>query len=251
LDIGGTGIKGALVDVDHGRLTTERYRLVTPHPSRPDAVAVVARDVLAHFDYHGKLGVAFPAVIKNGAAMTAANIDDRWIGTDVGAVISDATGCAATPINDADAAGLAEVRFGAGRDVDGVVLMLTLGTGIGSAVFLDGRLVPNTELGHIELHGADAETTASDAVREREELSWKQWARRLSRYLRHVEALLWPDLIILGGGVSKKGEKFLPLLEDVRTPVVTAQLQNEAGIVGAAVHVTERPEPATLRRADR
>ncbi len=202
-------------------------------------VAATAAQVVASFEYPGVIGAAFPAVIVGGVAMTAANVDDGWIGTDVAGALGTATGHPVAVVNDADAAGMAEIRYGAGRGVRGTIVMLTLGTGIGSALFHDGVLVPNTEFGHLELDGHDAETKAADAARDREGLSWEHWAERLSRYLRHLEALVWPDLYILGGGVSKKGEKFLPHLEGVRTPVTTAQLLNEAGIVGAALFAAE------------
>jgi polyphosphate glucokinase len=239
LDIGGSGIKGAPVDLVHGALTAERVRLVTPVGAGVGEVAQTAREVVASFRYAGIIGVAFPAVIVDGRARTASNIDSAWIGTDVGATLSAATDCDVVALNDADAAGLAEMRYGVGRDVRGTVALLTFGTGIGSAVFLDGTLMPNTELGHLEIDGHDAETKTAESAREREGLTWEHWAKRVSRYLRHFEALLWPDLIILGGGVSKKADKFLPLLEGVRTKVVAAQLQNEAGIVGAALWASE------------
>jgi len=178
-------------------------------------------------------------VVQNGIARTAANVDKAWTDADLAGLLGTVTGNSVTAMNDADAAGVAEMAFGAGRDRHGVVVMVTLGTGIGSALFVDGRLVPNTELGHLEVNGHDAETRASDAARERDDLSWKEWAHRLQRYLRTLENLLWPDLIILGGGVSKKADKFVPLI-DVRTPLVTAQLLNDAGIVGAAETATPR-----------
>jgi polyphosphate glucokinase len=237
VDIGGTGIKGAPVDLAAGRLAGDRFKLPTPRPATPGAVADVVGEVVAHFGWTGPVGCAFPAVIKNGIARTAANVDHSWIGASVEQAVADRLGTpesTVTVVNDADAAGVAELAFGAGRDRDGVVVLLTLGTGIGSAVFLDGVLVPNTELGHLELDGVDAETRASAVAREREDLSWQHWAKRLSHYLQMVENLLWPDLIILGGGVSRKPEKFVPLLE-CRTEVVPAQLANDAGIVGAAL----------------
>jgi polyphosphate glucokinase len=234
IDIGGSGVKGAPVDLRTGELAGDRLRIATPHPATPAAVADVVAQVVQHFDWDGPVGTTFPAVVKNGVAHTAANVDSAWIGTDISAVFGETTGRPVTAVNDADAAGIAEMAFGAGRGRDGVVIMATLGTGIGTAVFLNGRLVPNTELGHLEIKGEDAETRASDAAREREGLSWEKWARRLNRYLRHLEDLLWPDLIILGGGVSKKADKYLPLLQ-VRTEVVPAHLLNNAGIVGAAV----------------
>ena len=186
------------------------------------------------------LGITFPAVISHGVARTAANVDSAWVGTDVAALVRERTGREAVVVNDADAAGLAEVRYGAARGVQGTVLVLTLGTGIGSALVRDGRLVPNTELGHLELDGHDAETQASDAARKREDLSWESWARRVEAYLRHVDALLWPDLVVLGGGVSKKTEKWLHLV-DVRPELRPAELLNDAGIVGAALLAAELP----------
>jgi polyphosphate glucokinase len=234
LDIGGSGVKGAPVDLRTGELTADRHRIPTPSPSTPAAVAATVADVARHFDWRGPIGATFPAVVKDGTALTAANVDSSWIGTDIAAVLGESTGSPVTAINDADAAGIAEMAFGAGRGRSGVVVMTTLGTGIGTAVFLHGRLLPNTELGHLELDGHDAETRASDAAREREGLSWGDWAARLTRYLRHLEDLLWPDLIILGGGVSKKSGKYLSELR-IRTEVVPAVLLNNAGIVGAAL----------------
>jgi polyphosphate glucokinase len=235
VDIGGTGIKGAVVDIATGKLVSERVRVLTPHPATPEAVVPVVADIVTQAEYDGPVGCAFPAVIKNGAAETAANIDKSWIGTSVAHLVSaKLNGTAVTVINDADAAGVAEMRFGAGRDVDGVVVMLTIGTGIGSAVFLDGVLVPNTELGHLEVDGHDAESRASEVAREEHDLSRKQWAKRFNRYLGVLEALFWPDLVILGGGISKEPEKFMPLLES-RVRVVPATLANAAGIIGAAL----------------
>ncbi|MDQ1635672.1 MAG: polyphosphate glucokinase [Frankiaceae bacterium] len=240
LDIGGSGVKGAPVDVSSGMLAGDRFRVPTPQPATPAAVAGVVAEVTAHFDWSGPVGATFPAVVKQGTALTAANVDGSWIGTDINAVLGETTGCRVTAVNDADAAGIAEMAFGAGRDRSGVVVMTTLGTGIGTAVFLDGRLLPNTELGHLEIDGYDGETRASDSAREREGLSWDDWAERLTRYLRHLEDLLWPDLIILGGGVSKKANKYLSSLR-VRTEVVPATLLNNAGIVGAALAAVTDP----------
>lgn len=234
IDIGGTGIKGAPVDVTTGRLVAERHRIVTPQPATPDAVAAVVGDVVDHFTWSGPIGATFPAVVKHGVVYTAANVDDVWIGTDAASLFARVTGQSVTVINDAGAAGIAEMRFGAGRDHTGVVLVVTLGTGIGTALFVDGALVPNTELGHIEIRGKDAEERAADSVREREDLSWKQYAKRVDEYLDAIERLLWPDLVIIGGGASKKAEKFLPFLT-TKVEVVPAQLLNEAGIVGAAL----------------
>lgn len=234
IDIGGSGIKGAPVDVERGEMLTERYRIPTPQPSLPEAVADVVAQIVRHFDWSGPVGCTFPAVIKNGVAWSAANVDKSWIGTDGQALFEQKTGCAVVVLNDADAAGLAEMRYGAGRGRGGLVMMLTFGTGIGSALFLDGRLVPNTELGHLEIRGKDAEHRASDAVRTRKKLSWKEWALAVNEYLGVLEMLFSPDLFIIGGGVSKKHAKFFPLLS-TRAEIVAAQLFNNAGIVGAAL----------------
>ena len=235
IDIGGSGIKGAPVDLATGEFTADRVRIETPRPATPAAVATTVAQLVDSFDLPRALpiGVTFPAVIQHGVARSAANVDDSWIGTDVTAVIAEATGRRVLTVNDADAAGYAETLYGAARDHGGVVLVVTLGTGIGSCLVVDGTLVPNTELGHLEIDGYDAETRAADSAREREGLDWAQWAARLQRYFRVVEDLLWPDLIVVGGGVSKKHEQFLPLL-DLRTPIVPAELRNAAGIVGAA-----------------
>jgi polyphosphate glucokinase len=239
IDIGGSGIKGAPVDVERGCLAGERFRLQTPQPATPAAMGSVVRRVTQHFDWDGPVGCTFPALIRAGVACTAANIDAAWIGTDVEAFLGRRTGTPVTVLNDADAAGLAEVRFGAARGVRGVVLVLTIGTGIGSALFLDGRLVPNTEFGHLELEGIKAEWHASDRARKEDNLGWKKWARRLNGYLRHVELLLSPDLIVLGGGVCRKQERFLHRLE-TRARVVPAQLGNQAGIIGVACAAHDR-----------
>ncbi len=234
IDIGGSGIKGAPVDTSTGHLTRERIRLLTPHPATPQAVAGTVAELVEQIGHPGPLGVTLPAVVQHGVARTAANIDGGWVDTDAAGLLASATGRQVAVINDADAAGVAEMRFGAGRGVDGVVVMVTLGTGIGSAVFVDGRLVPNTELGHLHLHGGDAEDYAAASVREEEDLGWKEWARRVERYLQLLERLLWPDLIIVGGGVSKHAERFLPRIE-TRTTVVPAEMHNDAGIAGAAI----------------
>jgi len=240
IDIGGTGIKAALVDLSAGELATERKRLKTPHPAKPKAVAQTVRKLLADDSLRSvKLaGAGFPAVMKAGVARTAANIDSSWIGTDAAALLSEAAGMPVHVGNDADVAGLAEMRYGAGKGVDGVVLMLTLGTGIGSAIFHDQVLVPNTELGHLELNGKDAERTAAASVIVRKNLSWKAYANRLDEYLQLVDRALWPDLIILGGGISKTPEKFVPRLR-IRAKVVAARLGNNAGIIGAALFAAE------------
>lgn len=238
IDIGGTGVKGALVSVETGELTSERVRIETPKPATPEAVIEVIRQIVQMFDFQGPMGVGYPGVILEGRTMTAANLDAGWIGFAAADAITAATGCPAALVNDADAAGLAEVRFGAGRNVPGMVMVFTLGTGIGSAMFVDGKLVPNTELGHIFLRGhtTDAERYASERARIEEDLKWKDWSVRLDEYLHYMEDLFWPNLIILGGGASKDHEKFIPRLT-VRTKVIPAELRNEAGIVGAAMAV--------------
>lgn len=238
IDIGGTGIKGAPVDVTDGRLLTDRFRLLTPQPATPEAVAGVVAELVAHFDWKGPVGCGFPAVVRGGRVRTAANIDPGWIGMDGRALFESRTGCTFVLANDADAAGLAEMRLGAGKDRRGTVLVVTLGTGIGTALFIDGKLVPNTELGHLQLGGEEAEALAADSARTREELGWKKWGKRVNAYLKELHRLLWPELIIVGGGVSKKHHKFLPYV-DVEVEVVPAQLRNGAGIIGAALRAAE------------
>ncbi|MDT4996795.1 MAG: polyphosphate glucokinase [Pseudonocardiales bacterium] len=241
IDIGGTGMKGAPVDTATGQLLSDRQRIATPHPATPDAVAAVVSTLLTDANWSGLVGATFPAIIKHGVADSAANVDKSWIGTDVDAVFTKASpsGTDVIVLNDADAAGLAEARFGAARGVSGVVILLTFGTGIGSALLMDGQLVPNTELGHLELGGYDAETRAAASVRDHEGLSYKRWAKRVNAYMRHVEALFSPDLFVVGGGVSKVAEKWVPHLK-LKTPVKPAELLNNAGIVGAAMAAAER-----------
>ena len=234
IDIGGSGIKAAPVDLASGTLLAERYRLDTPSPATPAAISETVAQLVDHFHWQGAIGCGMPAVVCHGYVMTAANIARTWIGQNAQSLFENVTGCAVTVINDADAAGYAEMRFGAGRDVPGTVLLVTLGTGIGTALFIDGCLLPNTELGHIEINGKEAEKWAAASVREAKRLSWKEWATRLETYLRALHSYVWPDLIIVGGGVSKKHDKFLPLLH-LDTPVVPARLRNEAGIIGAAL----------------
>jgi polyphosphate glucokinase len=238
VDIGGSGIKGAPVDLDKGALAAERVRVPTPGGAAPQQIAEVVRQVVASFDTDGPVGCTLPAVVLHGVARTAANIDATWIGTDANALFGHSMGRDVVVINDADAAGLAEMRFGAGKGRDGVVVMLTLGTGIGSAVFVDGRLVPNTEFGHLEIRGKSAEQRASDRVREERDLGWPHWAERLNEVLGRIEALLSPDLFILGGGVSKKSSHFIDMLS-TRAEIVPAGLLNDAGIVGAALAASE------------
>ena len=235
IDIGGSGIKGALVDTEKGEMVSERIRIPTPQPATPEAVMKVMEEIVAAFKYKGPLGVGIPGMVIHGVVLSAANIDAGWLNFPGREAMAAATGCPVTLLNDADAAGVAEMRFGAGRGRPGVTMLFTLGTGIGSAMFVDGRLVPNLELGHLYLRGmkVDAENYASGRARKTLGLGWKKWGKRLNRYFRHVEFLFSPDLIIIGGGVSKKHEKFLPYIK-TRAAVVPAQLRNEAGIIGAA-----------------
>ncbi|MBX3051456.1 MAG: ROK family protein [Caldilineaceae bacterium] len=234
IDIGGSGIKGAVIDAGTGEMITERYRLETPAGAKPVDVALVVGQVARHFNWKGPIGCTFPAIIRNGVAHSAANVDKSWIGTDVKALFEEHTGNPVTVINDADAAGIAEMVFGAGRDQQGVIIMLTLGTGIGTALFVDGHLLPNSELGHIEMNGGDAERQAAESARERADLTWKKWGKRLNQYFQKLEFLLSPDLFIVGGGVSKKSEKFFKHIK-TRAPLVVAQMRNEAGIIGGAM----------------
>ena len=235
IDIGGSGIKGALVDVNTGQLTSERHRIPTPYPATPEAIVNVVNEIVQHFNFCGNLGIGFPSAIQNGIARTAANIDETWIGQNVNELFSNATGCQATVINDADAAGYAAMNYGVGKGVDGVVIFLTVGTGIGSAIYINGQLLPNTEFGHVYLkNGLKAEHYTSDAIRKRDDLSWEKWSKKFNKYLIAMEDLFYPDLFIIGGGISKKFDKFKDYL-NIRTKVVAAQLQNNAGIIGAAV----------------
>ncbi|GIF04176.1 polyphosphate--glucose phosphotransferase [Actinoplanes siamensis] len=234
IDIGGSGVKGAPVDTVRGELLDERCRVPTPQPADVDRVVDAVAEVAARFEGYDSVGVTFPGVVVDGVTRTAANVHKSWIDAPAARLFGERLGKPVTVLNDADAAGAAEVAFGAGRDQSGLIMMVTLGTGIGTALFLDGVLLPNTELGHLEIDGKDAELIASDRVRESEDLSWEKFAHRVSKYLRHVEMLLSPRLFIIGGGVSKKADKYFPLLE-IRTPVVAAKLLNNAGIIGAAV----------------
>ena len=236
IDIGGSGIKGAPVDLSKGQFAKDRLRLENPKLSTPDAVVDLVVQIAEHFaDDTGDspIGVTLPAVVTNGVVRSAANIDRAWIGIDARKLLSERLGRPVTVVNDADAAGVGELHFGAAHNAGGLVLVTTLGTGIGSALLYDGVLVPNTELGHLEIDGHEAEHRASSSVKDDKNLSWQEWAERLQRYYSHVEDLLWPDLIVVGGGVSRKADKFLPLLH-LRAPIVPAQLRNAAGIVGAA-----------------
>jgi polyphosphate glucokinase len=235
IDIGGSGIKAAPVDTDTGKLLAPRQKIPTPRPAVPDALADVVKQLSTAFDWSGPVGITFPGVVTDGVIRTAANLDPSWIGVNAGALFGKATGNHVRVLNDADAAGVAEMTFGAGVEQPGSVLMLTFGTGIGSALFTRGVLVPNTEFGHIEIHGQDAETRASEHAKELHDLSWGKWAGRVDEYLRHMEALISPDLIIVGGGISKESEKWVPRLTGIRARIVPAALLNDAGIVGAAM----------------
>jgi polyphosphate glucokinase len=238
IDIGGSGIKGAPVQTQTGEFVRDRMRVDTPEPAKPGPVVKAVGEVVRHFDWDGPVGVTFPGVVVDGVTCTAANLTDDWHGLPARDLLAEECGRPVTLLNDADAAGVAEMTFGAGRDRPGTVLLVTLGTGIGTALFTDGRLVPNTELGHIEIRGKDGEKRASAHAREVHEWSWEKWAGKLDEYLRRVEDLVWPSLIIVGGGVSRHAEHFLPHLKEVRTEVVAAELHNAAGIVGAAMAAT-------------
>ena len=235
VDVGGSGIKGGIVDLSTGELVGDRYKIATPQPSTPDAVARTVAEIVEHFDWTGPVGITLPAVVTNGVARSAANIDKSWIDTDARALFAKAIGTESiTVLNDADAAGVAEDKYGGGKGKDGVVVLLTFGTGIGSAVLHNGVLLPNTEFGHMEIDGKEAEHRAALSVKENKDLSYKEWAKEVSKVLETFEALLWPDLFIAGGGISRKSEKWIPHLTN-RTPVVPATLLNTAGIVGAAL----------------
>ncbi|MFC8303792.1 polyphosphate--glucose phosphotransferase [Specibacter sp. NPDC057265] len=243
VDIGGTGIKGGIVDLATGKVVGERFRIPTPTPSTPQEVAKVVRAIVAELSGRehapaatSPIGITFPAIISHGVSLSAANVDKSWINADVDRIFTQELGRDVQVINDADAAGLAEARYGAGKDVKGTVLVITLGTGIGSAFIYNGKLIPNVELGHLEIDGGSAESRASASARERDNLDWDQYAVRLQRYFSHVEFLFSPELFIVGGGISKRSEDYLPQLK-LRTKIVPAQLANNAGIVGGALQV--------------
>ncbi|EOM78211.1 ROK family protein [Rhodococcus rhodnii] len=243
VDVGGSGVKGAVVDLTTGELVGDRIKILTPQPATPIAVAETVAQIVAQAEWTGPVGVTLPSVITGGIVRTAANIDPSWIGTDSRALFADALGGReVTVLNDADAAGMAEDEYGAGKDATGVIILLTFGTGIGSAILHNGDLVPNTEFGHLEVDGKEAEHRASSAVKEAKEWGYKRWSKEVSRVLSVYEALLWPDLFVVGGGISRKHEKWIPHLTN-RTPVVPAQLFNTAGIVGAARAVTSGVAP--------
>ena len=240
IDIGGTGIKGGVVDLETAELVGERYRLLTPDPATPENCAEVIAQILEHFGWDGRTGIAVPGKIVDSIVRSAYNIDDSWLGVNADEFFTERLGVDCVVINDADAAGLAEMRWGAGQGENGLVIMLTFGTGIGSAMFLGGRMIPNTELGHLELRGTDVENWASANAREEEELSWDEWAARLNEYFEHLELLFSPSLYIVGGGVSKKHEEFLPKIK-TRGRMVPARFRNRAGIIGLA-HATTLDE---------
>jgi polyphosphate glucokinase len=236
IDFGGSGIKGAPVDLDRGEFTAERVRIKTPERSTPEAVADVIAELYDRFPaVTGPVGVAVPGIVRSGVVRSAANIDPSWVGTDADCLFSERLGVDVRVLNDADAAGLGEVRYGASVGRRGLVILTTLGTGVGSAIVYDGVLVPNSELGHLEVEGRAAERSAANSVREEEGLSWEAWAERLETFYRHLERLFSPDLFVVGGGVSKHVDEFLPHV-DVETPIVPAKLRNRAGIVGAALY---------------
>jgi polyphosphate glucokinase len=233
IDIGGSGVKGAIVNTKKGEMLTERFRIPTPDPANPEAISDVVKKIVSQFKWEGPIGAGFPGVVQNGFIRTAANVDSSWINTNIEKLLSEATGCPVSVVNDADAAGLAEMKFGSGIGHKGLVLLITVGTGLGTVMFSRGKLVPNLEMGHIILNGNDAELYASDAARKKDHLSWEKWASRFNEYLKRLEDLTWPDLIIIGGGVSKKTELFQGLIKS-RAKILPAQLENNAGIVGAA-----------------
>jgi polyphosphate glucokinase len=244
IDIGGSGIKGAPVDLATGELLAERKKFDTPRPSTPDAVTEVVKELTGLFEGKGPIGSTFPGVVANGTVLSAANVDKAWIGTNAAELFSTATGTDVAVLNDADAAGIAEMTFGAGVGEKGTVLMLTFGTGVGSALFVGGLLVPNTEFGHIVIRGKDAEERVSERGKTAHDWGWKEWTERVSEYLRQMEALLSPDLIIVGGGISREADKWVPLLTGVRARIVPAALHNDAGIVGAAMAAAGVGSPA-------
>ena len=240
IDIGGSGIKGNLVNLKTGTVTSERYRIPTPEPSTPELVAQVVKQIVEHFGSKGPVGYTFPAVVRNGITLSAANVDQSWIGADADRIFTEACGLPVTMINDADAAGVAEMAFGAGKGNQGVVVLLTFGTGIGSAVFYRGVLIPNTEFGHIELRGhSPVEKWAAASVKDDKGLSWSAWTKRVDRLLDHLERIVSPDLFIIGGGVSRKWDQWGEYLT-TKVATVPAALRNEAGIVGAALTASGR-----------
>lgn len=237
IDFGGSGIKGATLNIETGEFTNERYRIPTPQPATPESVGNVIKEIVEHFNWKGKVGIGFPAAIRKGEVLTASNIDKSWIGVQANDFLSQKTGCEVFVVNDADAAGLAEMHHGVGKDVAGLALLLTIGTGVGSVLFMNGQLIPNSELGHLNFKDKTIERYAADSVRKKKDLSWEQWGKRFNEVLKHFENMFYPDLIIVGGGVSKKMDKFEDLIT-VTTPVIPAQLENNAGIIGAGIYAS-------------
>ena len=233
IDVGGSGVKGAIVNTKKGEMLTDRFRIPTPELANPEAISKICVEIVRHFKWEGPIGIGFPGVVQNGVIRTAANVDNSWIDTDIDKLLTSSTGCPVNVVNDADAAGLAEMKFGAGKENKGLVLLITVGTGLGTVLFAGGKLVPNLEMGHIILKGGDAEKYASDAARKNDKLTWEKWAIRFNEYLKRLEDLTWPDLIIIGGGASKKDELFHGLIK-ARAKIIPAELQNNAGIIGAA-----------------
>lgn len=238
IDIGGSGVKGAIVDLGRGELASERIRYDTPEISKPEAVAAIVSTIIKELNWAGPVGVTYPGVVYHGIIKTAANVDKSWIDVDGKHLFERVTGCPVRVLNDADAAGIAEMTFGAGRGRSGITILLTFGTGIGSAIFVDGKLLPNTELGHLQIRGKDAEHRAAARIRKEENLSWQEWAERVNEYLAHMEFFFSPDLFIIGGGVSKKYDKFFQFLK-TRAQIAPAQLLNDAGIIGAGMHMSD------------
>ncbi|MEQ8239046.1 MAG: ROK family protein [Cyclobacteriaceae bacterium] len=234
IDVGGSGIKGAIVDTEIGELITERFRIPTPQPPTPEAMIQTICEIIEHFEWHGQIGVGFPAAVRSEIIKTASNIDKSWIGLNAAEKIKVATGCNTHLVNDVDAAGLAEIKFGAGKGAEGVTLMVAAGTGIGTGLFIGSQLVPNTELGFVWLNDMPGEHYAANSVREKEDLSWTVWGMRFNEYLKRLESLFWPDLFIIGGGVSKHFDKYSACFT-LDTQVVPAQSKNHAGIIGAAL----------------
>jgi len=239
VDIGASGIKGAIVNLKNGELLSERKRLVTPRPANPENMAITFAELTKSFDWHGPVGCGFPAIVKDGVALSAANIDKEWINTDIEQILSEKSGCVVKVCNDADAAGVAEVAFGVAKDQKGVVVLITIGSGLGTALFTDGHLVPNTEFGHVFLHNMIAEHYASNTAKQKYDLSWKKWGKRFNEYLLHIERLLTPSMIILGGGTSKRYHNYEKYIE-VTCPITPAKLLNNAGIVGAAAYANSQ-----------
>lgn len=234
IDVGATGMKGGLVDVEKGEMVSERFKILTPSPATPEKMAPVIAEIVNHFKYKGVIGCGFPSIIKNGVCFSAANIDQSWIGTNVAKTFSKITNCEMVVCNDADVAGMAEMSFGRGKNKEGLVMIITIGTGLGSALFMDGKLIPNTEFGHLKFKDSVAEKYCAGSIRKKLDLSYEEWGKRFNEYLGHIEHLFSPDLIILGGGTSKKFDQFSHCIT-IDTPVKPAKMKNNAGIIGAAV----------------